>query len=606
MPSRTIEEGSLSSADLRRLSTGPGNSSQPMNVTASDDRRRGLVRRLRRRAWIVVLLGLLGAAGAYLAARAETKRYTAAASLLFQQQQLGQQVFGYATATPISDPSVVEATNVQLASSPNVVNATASQLKLSGAQVIDDVAGRPGRLQPGRHHRGDGRQPGAGRQAGQRRTPTQVVNTRKAAQQQLVRQAEGQVRAQLNALLRKSPDSPQVAQVRSRLSQLQVLVALQTGDVQVSNLAQPPRAPSSPSVHRDAGLGLVVGLIIGLALVLLLDRMDRRLRDPEDLASLYGLTVLAEVPRSKTLSSGSGSVRPPVPDANAAEAFRLLRARLRYFNVDRRLQTLLITSAIPQEGKSTVAWQLAWTAAATAPDEPVLLLEADLRRPSLAQASGLAPAPGLSEALTQAGDWHDAVQTIETGPEGGVLHVLTAGTPPPNPTQLIESDKLRGPAGGRSRRVRVRRHRRPAVADRLRRPRPRRSGRRGRRRRPAEPHRIATRPPACARRWPSWPPRSWGSSSTACRRSAAATGTGPMTRRPRRACPPRRARCPRSDRAAATAGRARAAPPTRERPCSSPPARWSPSSPGVLTAHAGLATRRGLCRPGRAGWPPCG
>lgn len=411
-------------------------------MTDIDERRPGVARRLRRRAWVVVLCALLGAAGAYVAARAETKRYTAAASLLFAQQQLGQQVFGYATATPITDPSVVEATNVQLASSPRVINATASQLKLSGAQVADDVQVVPAGSSQVVTIEATANRPGLAAELANVYA-TQVVNTRKAAQEQLVRQAEVQVRAQLNALRARSPGSPQIAQVRSRLSQLQVLVALQTGDVQVADFAQPPRAPSSPSVHRDAALGLVGGLIIGLALVLLLDRMDRRIRDPADLAALYALPVLAEVPRSKTLSSGPGSVRPPVPDAAAAEAFRLLRARLRYFNVDRKLQTLLITSAISQEGKSTIAWQLAWTAAATAPDDPVLLIEADLRRPSFAQASGLAPAPGLSEALTQDRDWRDAVQTIETRPGRGVLHVLTAGAPPPNPTQLIESDKLR-------------------------------------------------------------------------------------------------------------------------------------------------------------------
>jgi succinoglycan biosynthesis transport protein ExoP len=413
-----------------------------MNVTANDDHRSGLVRLIRRRAWIVVLLAVLGAAGAYLAARGETKKYTATASLLFQQQQLGQQVFGYSTATPISDPSVVEATDVQLASAPTVASATASRLGLSGTTVTDDVQVIPAGSSQVVSIQATADSPALAAKLANTYAQ-QVVNYRKTAQQQLVLQAAGQVRSQLDALLRRSPQSPQVGQVRSRLSQLGVLVALQTGDVQLSNSAKPPRVPSSPSVHRDAGLGLVVGLVVGFALVFLLERIDRRLRDTEDLAALYGLTVLAEVPRSKTLSSRSSSARPPVPDATVAEAFRLLRARLRYFNVDRRLQTLLITSAVPQEGKSTVAWQLAWTAAATAPDEPVLLLEADLRRPSLSFASGLAPAPGLSEALTQADDWHDAVQTIETGPEGGVLHVLTAGTPPPNPTQLIESDKLR-------------------------------------------------------------------------------------------------------------------------------------------------------------------
>jgi capsular exopolysaccharide synthesis family protein len=89
-----------------------------------------------------------------------------------------------------------------------------------------------------------------------------------------------------------------------------------------------------------------------------------------------------------------------------------------------------------------VAWHLARAAAAGATDGSVLLIEADLRRPTVAATSGLRPGPGLAEALTLPGDWRDTVQRCDTE-GGGALHVLTAGGLPPNPTQLIESDRLR-------------------------------------------------------------------------------------------------------------------------------------------------------------------
>jgi polysaccharide biosynthesis transport protein len=415
-----------------------------MNLSTPDDRRSGLVRVIRRRAWIVVLCAVLAGGAAYLVANSEHKKYTAGASLLFQQQQLGQQLFGYSVSGQVNDPGVVEATNVELASAPTVAAATAASIKMpvdAVTKAIDVVPAGSSQLVSVNATADDPQL--AARLANV--YAQSVVSSRRAAQRQLVEQAASRVRTQLRDLLRTSPSSPQVGQVKARLSQLNVLAALQTGDVQLSNAAKAPTAPSGPRVHRDAGLGVLIGLIIGLGVVFALERVDRRVRDEDELAALYGATTLAHVPRSKALSNRAGSSKPPIADAAAAEAFRLLRARLRYFNVDKKLQMLLVTSAVPQEGKSTVAWQLAWTSAATAPDEPVLLIEADLRRPSIAATTGLSHHPGLSDALTQLSDWRDAVQSVRTGPgASGLLHVITAGGTPPNPTQLIESDRLRG------------------------------------------------------------------------------------------------------------------------------------------------------------------
>lgn len=413
-----------------------------MTASLEDHHRADALRVIRRRAWIVVVLAVIGAAAAYLAASGEQKQYTATASLLFQQQNLGQQLFGYSVATQVNDPGVAEATAVQLASAPIVATATASTLGMPLAEVIGDIAVTPA---------GSSQVVNIAATTDSPRTAAvlanayarSVVTTRRGAQQQLVQQATGQVRAQLDRLLATSPHSRQVPQLQSRLSQLGVLAALQTGDVQISDPATAPRDPSGPHVKRDAGLGLLLGLIVGLALALLLERVDRRVRDEDDLASLYGLTVLAHIPHSRTLER-SAPATASAADPGVSESFRILRARLRYFNVDRKLQTLLITSAVPQEGKSTVAWHLGWAAAATAPDEPVLLIEADLRRPSISGSSGLKPAPGLSDALTQLEDWREAIQIVDTGPgHAGVLQVMTAGGTPPNPTELIESDRFR-------------------------------------------------------------------------------------------------------------------------------------------------------------------
>jgi len=124
---------------------------------------------------------------------------------------------------------------------------------------------------------------------------------------------------------------------------------------------------------------------LGLGVAFLLERFDRRIREPRDLEAIYGLPLLGVVPESAALSrSGKGkkNAREALP-ASEAEAFHLIRAHLRYFNVDRELRTLLIASAAPGDGKTTVARHLA--AAAARMGARVLLLEADLRRPTMAQ-----------------------------------------------------------------------------------------------------------------------------------------------------------------------------------------------------------------------------
>ncbi|MGO9248891.1 MAG: CpsD/CapB family tyrosine-protein kinase [Solirubrobacteraceae bacterium] len=129
-----------------------------------------------------------------------------------------------------------------------------------------------------------------------------------------------------------------------------------------------------------------------------------------------------------------------------SESFRLIRAHLRYFNVDRDLRTLLVASAAPGDGKTTIARHLA--AAAARIGSRVLLLEADLRRPGLAQQLDAQSGPGLADVLIGAVPWSEATQAIDLGDTSGgdarvrTLDVLVAGAGlPPNPGELIETDR---------------------------------------------------------------------------------------------------------------------------------------------------------------------
>jgi len=129
-----------------------------------------------------------------------------------------------------------------------------------------------------------------------------------------------------------------------------------------------------------------------------------------------------------------------------AEAFRLVRTRLRYFNVDRELRSLLVTSASPSEGKTTVAFYLARTAAEAG--IRTLLIEADLHEAALASEFGLSPLPGLAEVLTRQASPEGVIQGIPleeaTNGHGGGrgLDVIVAGAEAPNPLELMESGEM--------------------------------------------------------------------------------------------------------------------------------------------------------------------
>jgi receptor protein-tyrosine kinase len=200
---------------------------------------------------------------------------------------------------------------------------------------------------------------------------------------------------------------------------------------------------------RNTVLGGVLGLLIGLGLAFMLERLDRRIKEPEDLERIFGLPLLGMIPDSpaypRHVAGKQGEVPAALPPGEL-EVFRMLRARLRYFNVDRDLRTVLVTSAASGDGKTTVVQNLAEAAASMG--TRVLVIESDLRRPSLAERFALIRAPGLAEVLISAVSVEDAVQNTSAVPtSNGVrarssVSILPAGAPPPNPAELIESHAM--------------------------------------------------------------------------------------------------------------------------------------------------------------------
>lgn len=196
--------------------------------------------------------------------------------------------------------------------------------------------------------------------------------------------------------------------------------------------AATPTDPSSPQKVRDITIGFVGGLMLGLGMAILLELLNTKPRNSDEVADLTGAPVLTQIARDKQLADGH--VRPGYMSAQVAESFRRMRTNLRYIGAGRDVQVVTITSSLPGEGKSTCAINFA-VACAEAGDR-VLLIDADLRKPAVARYLNIEGQVGLTDLLTYRVPLEDLVQPWT---DKGVLDILASGGVPPNPTQLVDS-----------------------------------------------------------------------------------------------------------------------------------------------------------------------
>ena len=220
-----------------------------------------------------------------------------------------------------------------------------------------------------------------------------------------------------------------------QLQELEGLRATQGDTTIVVEPAVPASSPVSPRPLRNTALAFVFSLLLAAGLIPLLDRLDRRIRDVSDLEDLLGEPLLAVIPDSAFPGQ--------VPSHAVREAFQTLRANLTYFNVDRSLATVLVTSPSHGEGKTTVATNLA--VAMAMDDRKVVLVDGDLRKPQAARRLGIEPGPGIEAVLMNDVPLEEAL--VEVPIDGklgsGALRVLPCSTPPPNPSVLIGSKRMK-------------------------------------------------------------------------------------------------------------------------------------------------------------------
>ena len=216
--------------------------------------------------------------------------------------------------------------------------------------------------------------------------------------------------------------------------------ATPTGDqaiaVTVVSPAEVPPYPSAPRTRLLTAAGGAGGLALSIVLVLLWTVLDTRIRSAKDLEAMSeGTALLGSIPVVKRKAARVPATHDPL--STRAEAYRRVQTNLSFVDATTPARVLVVTSSIPAEGKSTTAINLASTFAESG--SRVLLIDGDMRRPSVAPSLGLEGAAGLTTALVGRAAMPDLVQRY--GP--GQLDVLPLGPIPPNPHQLIASDATR-------------------------------------------------------------------------------------------------------------------------------------------------------------------
>src|SRR6266567_2756914 len=238
-----------------------------------------------------------------------------------------------------------------------------------------------------------------------------------------------------------------------RLKDATVSAGLRATNIHVVDLARPPKVPVRPQKLLNITVGLVVGLILGVTLAFVKEALDNSIKSIEEAERVVNAPALAIVPLerelphrpARALTRNNGNSKPNAaelallkqPSSALAESFRTLLTSVVLSTAPRPPQALLITSTAAGEGKSTTALNLAIALAQRG--DSTLIIDADLRRPGIAESLDLVDDQGLASFLTGA---HSIEAALKQFPPVPTLWVLPAGPKPPNPAQLLSSSAM--------------------------------------------------------------------------------------------------------------------------------------------------------------------
>jgi Mrp family chromosome partitioning ATPase len=410
-----------------------------------------LLRPVRTRWWIIVAIVAIAVAASLGLALSQKKTYTATASFQFQEESYDFGLVGIAVA-PAQTPATLASQAAQRITQPDVA-ARAKQIlgsPLSIGQLASSVTATVDPNASNVHVLATAP------------TPDGASALANAFANGAVRTANETQRRVYAAAVAKLVRNGRANADPTALKTLRTLAAI-AAPAQLTEVATPPGAPSSPRPARDAALAGALGVLVGLLVVYVMDAIDQRLRSTGEVERQFGYDVVGRV-REEALGHSPNAGEPDrVVDPADWEQFRILQRNLEFLGSNGGPRTIAVTSAIPEEGKTTVACFVAFASAATG--KRTLLIECDLRRPVLAERLGIRSSPGLTdfasgqaspEELLQVVTFQDVMVRNGTGikqpqvmePEGvrPYMHQLvcvTAGSSTDHPVEVLGSGPVR-------------------------------------------------------------------------------------------------------------------------------------------------------------------
>jgi Mrp family chromosome partitioning ATPase/capsular polysaccharide biosynthesis protein len=422
----------------------------PQSQTADGPDLREYLRPIWQRRWLVLAVVVVATVGTYLYYASKPKQYTATTQLYTQATELdraltGEENFGDPdrTARDLAELLTTRAVRRVVEQRTGTAGGDVVAAPHEGKDFVDISVTHP-------NPRAAARLANAYADA---LIATRQARTRKKAQAALVA---------TERRLAEVPDIPENASTRKTLQQrihvLESLIALPATSVEQLDPAEPPSAPSAPHPKRSAAFALVLSLLLAIAGAYILERLDRRVRRIEDVERLFDTPLLATIPHADDTAPASDAG--VLFDDPLREAFRTLRTNLQFASLDQPPRTILVTSAVVGEGKSTVVRNLAL--AYRESGLRVAVVGADLRHPKLSQLFRISANPGLTNVLTGSAELDTALQAVTVSSEphsaaadgvsgngagaisgGGTLTVLTSGPQPPNPPAVLGTQRLR-------------------------------------------------------------------------------------------------------------------------------------------------------------------
>jgi tyrosine-protein kinase len=406
----------------------------------------GAIAVLRRRAGLILLCVAIATVGAVGFSLAQEKQYSASASLLFRNPGFAESLFGNSVTTPATDPTREAATNEKLVGLKIVAKRTSEHLDGLTPEEVSDMVGVSASGEADIVSVTATSSDPAQAKAVANLFAHQFITFRAQADKAKLLEAKQLAEEEYSRLSPEQQAGPRGEALSSGAEKLGILSSLQTGNAELVQPAELPSSPSSPKPMRNGILAAIIGLLLGCGLAFFFERLDRRLRDSEEARDAFGLPILATVPESKAIVASNRRTAALELPFMENEAFRMLRAQLRYFNTDREVQAVAVSSHAAGVGKSTVAWNLGRVAATSS---RAIVVEADLRNPTLSAQHGLRSGPGLAELLTHQVGLDAAIQSKPlaansngSGSGGAQLDVIVAGANPPNPAELIETQTM--------------------------------------------------------------------------------------------------------------------------------------------------------------------